>query len=505
MKEYDVFISHASEDKGALVRPLAAALRAAGLVVWYDEAVLRVGGNLRRSIDEGLSRSRHAVVVLSKAFFEKNWTQWELDGLVQRQIGNPNVILPVWHEIEAADVLRYSPSLANLIALKTADGLANVIHGILEVVQQRSPARDSFRRQPSAGKRITSIQKGNRPVDGILPEFERVLTSNNDVSIRDFILDNPRLLNLVLNRFHHRSIVQTRPAPISSYSFDALAISAPQGFHVDLVIVGSARVPPFNADGSWSDELAEAIGLVSGWSRASGPQHLSSVASDIVKQNAGGWGSNPGRYDSEERLASALSRGRYETDCILLFGRQGTFDETIRHQFHRNRLADVRIELRTYDRILRELYASCTRVQLGEPIRLTTFRASKEPDQGAFLLDRNVVADIRKQIMNGLEDQVGRADLRIVEITLTVTGDFEKIPGPRASTGNPDHLDFDMTDDSRSYDFLWWSSPDMYESSIAMTELEARAVTVEYRKKKATDSEIELELVVSSIRYCTNA
>ena len=34
---YDVFIAHASEDKEAVARPLANALRNAGLVVWYDE------------------------------------------------------------------------------------------------------------------------------------------------------------------------------------------------------------------------------------------------------------------------------------------------------------------------------------------------------------------------------------------------------------------------------------------------------------------------------------
>ena len=46
--EYDVFISHASEDKDAIVRPMANALAAEGLVVWYDEFELRIGDSLRR-------------------------------------------------------------------------------------------------------------------------------------------------------------------------------------------------------------------------------------------------------------------------------------------------------------------------------------------------------------------------------------------------------------------------------------------------------------------------
>jgi hypothetical protein len=39
----DIFISHASEDKDAFVRPLATKLTALGLTVWYDEFSLRVG------------------------------------------------------------------------------------------------------------------------------------------------------------------------------------------------------------------------------------------------------------------------------------------------------------------------------------------------------------------------------------------------------------------------------------------------------------------------------
>ena len=76
---YDAFISHASEDKDSLVRPLAEALRDHHVEVWYDELSLQVGDSLRRSIDRGLAKSRFGVVVLSPAFFAKEWPQWELE------------------------------------------------------------------------------------------------------------------------------------------------------------------------------------------------------------------------------------------------------------------------------------------------------------------------------------------------------------------------------------------------------------------------------------------
>ena len=50
---YDVFISHASEDKDTFVRPLAVALNALGVTVWYDEFSLRPGDSISRSIDKG--------------------------------------------------------------------------------------------------------------------------------------------------------------------------------------------------------------------------------------------------------------------------------------------------------------------------------------------------------------------------------------------------------------------------------------------------------------------
>jgi hypothetical protein len=72
---WDVFVSHASEDKDSFVRPLAAALAKRGLRVWFDEYTLRLGDSLTRSIDKGLASCRFGIVVLSPAFFSKEWTQ----------------------------------------------------------------------------------------------------------------------------------------------------------------------------------------------------------------------------------------------------------------------------------------------------------------------------------------------------------------------------------------------------------------------------------------------
>lgn len=136
-REFDLFISHATEDKDALVRPLAHTLQERGVQVWYDEFELRVGDSLRRKIDAGIARSRFGLVVLSPAFFAKNWPQYELDGLVARDMHDGALrLLPIWHNVSKDELIRQSPSLVDRVALSTslltveemADQIAEVVH-----------------------------------------------------------------------------------------------------------------------------------------------------------------------------------------------------------------------------------------------------------------------------------------------------------------------------------------------------------------------------------------
>jgi len=113
----DAFICHASEDKAHFVRPLAHQLAKMGFQIWYDEFELKVGDGLRRSIDKGLAVSQYGIVVLSKAFFAKNWPQYELDGLVAREVEGEKVILPVWKNVTKQDILQFSPPLADKVAV----------------------------------------------------------------------------------------------------------------------------------------------------------------------------------------------------------------------------------------------------------------------------------------------------------------------------------------------------------------------------------------------------
>ncbi len=137
-REYDVFISHASEDKEAVVRPLAEALRSHGVTVWYDEFELRIGDSLRRKIDAGIARSRFGLIVLSKPFLAKGWPQYELDGMTTMSVSGRQVLLPVWHDISKDEVVSHSPSLADKVALRTSDySIAEIAAEIAAVINDK--------------------------------------------------------------------------------------------------------------------------------------------------------------------------------------------------------------------------------------------------------------------------------------------------------------------------------------------------------------------------------
>jgi hypothetical protein len=159
---YDVFISHASEDKDTVARPLAMALEHLELKVWLDEFELTLGDSLRRNIDLGLRTSTFGVVILSPAFFRKEWPQKELDGLVARERNDVKVILPVWHEMTHADVLSYSPVLADKIAVSTSNGIDVVAQKVAAAVRkatQQGPTAEAVPQVPPVEVRHEQLKR----------------------------------------------------------------------------------------------------------------------------------------------------------------------------------------------------------------------------------------------------------------------------------------------------------------------------------------------------------
>jgi hypothetical protein len=153
--KYDVFICHASEDKADIARPLAEYLQKLGLRVWFDETELSGGDAVRRKIDQGLSKSRYGIVILSPAFISKEWPNKELDGLFAREDGREKLIVPVRHNFSHADMVSFSPMLAGRIAVSTSRGAAHAAEEICQIVRRAATGREGI--QPAATEDETEL------------------------------------------------------------------------------------------------------------------------------------------------------------------------------------------------------------------------------------------------------------------------------------------------------------------------------------------------------------
>jgi hypothetical protein len=130
------FISHDSRDKAGIAEPIALQLQRFLCPVWYDQFSLRVGDSLRESIEAGLKECHKCILVLTPNFLSnKGWSKREYDTIFTREIVEQNkVILPVWHEISAQDVYRFSPILADRVAVPWSLGVEEVARKLLQAI-----------------------------------------------------------------------------------------------------------------------------------------------------------------------------------------------------------------------------------------------------------------------------------------------------------------------------------------------------------------------------------
>ena len=128
----DAFLSHASEDKEAVVRPLASALSARGHTVWYDEFQLTVGDHLTAELDRGLAKCRFGAVILSSHFFEKEWPRMELAGLLALETSDGRKrILPIRHGLSQQELVARSPLLGGRVSVSTDVGIPAVVDALV--------------------------------------------------------------------------------------------------------------------------------------------------------------------------------------------------------------------------------------------------------------------------------------------------------------------------------------------------------------------------------------
>lgn len=122
-----IFISHSSKDKG-LARRLATDLYTSGHKPWLDETEIKVGEDIVKKIEEGISIADYVIVILSKnssvsGWVEKEWKTKYWDEIQRKQV----LILPIL--IEECDI----PGL--LKTKKYADFRESYAVGFAELIQ----------------------------------------------------------------------------------------------------------------------------------------------------------------------------------------------------------------------------------------------------------------------------------------------------------------------------------------------------------------------------------
>ena len=121
-KKYDVFISHANKDKLSYVNDLNKVIKQLGINVFYDTDVLSWGDDFKQVLLTGTAESEFAIIVISKNFFGREWTERELNEFLARQNANgQKTILPLLYGITVDELKSQYPTLGNIQAIKSSD------------------------------------------------------------------------------------------------------------------------------------------------------------------------------------------------------------------------------------------------------------------------------------------------------------------------------------------------------------------------------------------------
>lgn len=120
-KQYDVFISHASKDKSDYVESLYMCLRRLGVSIFYDSDSISWGDNWKKAILDGTAASEFAIIVISEHFFDREWTERELNEFLKLQNeSGQKIVLPLLHKISRDQLKAHYPKLEEIQVIDTA-------------------------------------------------------------------------------------------------------------------------------------------------------------------------------------------------------------------------------------------------------------------------------------------------------------------------------------------------------------------------------------------------
>ncbi len=179
--KYDFFISHASEDKDTYVRQLALLLENKGFTVWYDEYTLKIGDSLTKSINDGIKGSIYGLIILSKNFFKKQWTEKELNAFLSKEIiFENNLLLPIWLDVTKEEVFNFSPLIADKFAFKATSGnIPSLIDELSKRVVPRITNGEIIKERINFLLTCDDLKRKREEID-IIDRIERIFAYQNE-------------------------------------------------------------------------------------------------------------------------------------------------------------------------------------------------------------------------------------------------------------------------------------------------------------------------------------
>ena len=140
-----VYLAHASEDHETHAKPLAEALMAQGIDVWFDEWEIRAGDSLRRKMEEGLANCTHFVALLTPNSLHKPWVETEIDAGFIRAVGGESRFIGIRAGVGVNDLSPFMRTLrcpeVRLDQHSEVEALIADIHGV-----SRKPERGAMPR-----------------------------------------------------------------------------------------------------------------------------------------------------------------------------------------------------------------------------------------------------------------------------------------------------------------------------------------------------------------------
>jgi hypothetical protein len=114
-KSYEVFLSHASEDKKAIVTPFYEACKRNGISAWYDTIEIQWGDSLVKKIQGGLAKSKMVLLFISKSSLEKKWPEKEIDTALSLENSYGKKVLPLVLGLSHEELTSKYPLIASKV------------------------------------------------------------------------------------------------------------------------------------------------------------------------------------------------------------------------------------------------------------------------------------------------------------------------------------------------------------------------------------------------------